>query len=121
VNKFKLILAVALLALIVSTGWQLASCELANYELQDDLKDIASQAGARIGMARPSSDDELQQAVVARARNHDIQIDPAQVTVRRSGTEEAPVIFLTVNYTAKIGLPGCSVIFHFHTTSGKSS
>ena len=108
-NKLKLILAVALLALIVSTGWQVACCELANYELanyelQDDLKDIASQAGARIGMARPSSDEELQQAVVARARNHHIQIDPGQATVRHSGSEEAPVVLLAVNYSAKIDL-----------------
>jgi len=34
-------------ALVASTVWQIASCEIANYELKDDLKDIASIGGAR--------------------------------------------------------------------------
>lgn len=33
--------------LVASTVWQVASCEIANYELNDDLKDIASMSRSR--------------------------------------------------------------------------
>jgi hypothetical protein len=49
-----------------STGWQIGASELA-YELQDELKDLASLGGARIGLAAPSSDDDLRQAVISKA------------------------------------------------------
>lgn len=47
-GKIKIIVGFILFALIMSTGWQLASCEFANYELRDDLKDVAAAGGSRI-------------------------------------------------------------------------
>jgi hypothetical protein len=47
VRIINVILVLIVFALIASTVWQVASCELANYELKDDLKDIASMGGAR--------------------------------------------------------------------------
>ena len=37
-EKIKVILGLAVFALVMSTGWQIAACELANVELKDDLK-----------------------------------------------------------------------------------
>jgi hypothetical protein len=47
VRIIKIILVLIVFAFIASTVWQVASCEIANYELKDDLKDIASMGGAR--------------------------------------------------------------------------
>ena len=79
-GKVKTILGCALFALLASTGWQIGACELANYELQDELKDLASLNSARIGLAAPSSDDDLREAVIGKARAHDIALEPGKLT-----------------------------------------
>jgi hypothetical protein len=55
--------------------------ELTNYQLQGELKDLSSLGGARIGLAAPSSDDELRQAVIGKARAQNIALEPGQVDV----------------------------------------
>lgn len=117
-GKVKVIVVCALLVLLASTGWQIAACEIANYELQDELKDLASLNSARIGLAAPKSDDDLREAVISKAREHDIALVPSQITVRRWGSSEAPVVYLAVNYKAHIALPGYSLTIRFKPTSG---
>jgi hypothetical protein len=119
VGRIKVILGFALLALLVSTGWQIAACELAFYELQDDLKDIASLSSTRIGLTNPKSDDDLREAVIEKARGQDIALDPSQITVERFGTTEYPRAYLAVTYKAHIKLPGCTLALRFRPTSGK--
>jgi len=116
-GKVKTILGCALFALLASTGWQIGACELANYELQDELKDLASLNSARIGLAAPSSDDDLREAVIGKARAHDIALEPGQVNVERSGTAEASVVYLAVHYRARVVLPGYSFTLSFAPTS----
>ena len=106
-----------MLALLVSTGWQLAGCELANLELREDLKDIGSLVGTRIGMTDVRSDEYLRQAVIRKAAEHNIVLEPEQVTVERAGTSEAPVIYITADYTARVDLPGKTVLLHFTPTN----
>jgi len=55
-------------ALPARTGWQIGASELANYELKDDLKDLASQNSACIGLAAPRSDDDRREAVIGVVR-----------------------------------------------------
>jgi len=117
VGKIKVILGLAVLALIASTGWQIAACELANYELKDDLKDLASMGGARIGLDGPGSDEELCFAVIRRAAEHDIRLRPEQIRIERSGTVDSPVVFLSTRYQSRVVMPGISLIFHFTATS----
>jgi hypothetical protein len=64
-------------------------CELANVELESDLRDIASQAGARIGLETMSTDEELRSAVIHKAGEHNIQLQPEQVTVRTRAREKS--------------------------------
>jgi len=62
--------------LLASMGWQIGASELTYYQLQDELKDLASPNSARIGLASPSSDDDLRQAVISKARAHEIGLEP---------------------------------------------
>jgi hypothetical protein len=117
VRKVKVILALIVFALMASTVWQIASCELANYEFKDDLKDMASMGGARIGLAAQGSNDDLRAKVMHKAAVYGIALNPEQITVERSGTEEAPVLFLAAKYRTRVWLPGMSLIFHFTATS----
>jgi hypothetical protein len=118
-EKGKLILGLAVLALAVIAGWQIASCELANLGLREDLRDIASQAGAYIGLVSFNSDEDFRTAVVRAAHSHDIQLEPEQVTVQRTGAVPAQSIYLAVDYKVRVKLPGFSFALHFHPTSAR--
>lgn len=118
-SKLKIISWLIVLALLVSTSWQLVGCELANYELRDDLRDIGSLLGTRVGMTEVKSDDDLRQAVVRKAAEHNIMLAPEQVTVERAGTSDAPLVYLTADYTARVDLPGKTLVLHFTPTNRK--
>jgi len=117
VGKVKLILVFGLLALLLSTGWQIAACELADYELRDDLKDLASLSGARIGLTAPKSDDDLRDEVISKAHEHDIPLQREQITVRRSGPADAPLVYLAARYSQRVVLPGFKLTLHFAPNS----
>jgi len=57
----RIILGSAVLVLAPIAGWQIPSCELANVELQSDLRDLTAQGGAQIGLDAPSVEEEGQQ------------------------------------------------------------
>ena len=118
-GKAKLILGLGVLAMAVVAGWPIASCELANLELRGDLRDIAAQNAARIGMAPPSTDEDLRNTVVRAAKEHEIQLDPEQVILQRTGTAEAPFLYLAADYNVRVKLPGYSFTLHFTPSSAR--
>jgi hypothetical protein len=118
-GKAKLILGLAILGVAVAAGWQIAACEIANVELQADLRDIASQVGSRIGLDALNSDEDLRNAVIHKAEEHDIQLEPAQVTVQRTGSDKTWFIYLAVDYKAHVNLLLYSFTLHFTPSSTK--
>ncbi len=116
--KIKVILGLLVLALIVSTGWQIVACELFNYELKDDLKDVASLGGARIGLLAQQTDDDLRETVIRKAAKYDIVLRREQILVRRSGSEENPQVYLQAKYQTRVWLPGFYLILHLTAASG---
>lgn len=115
----KLILGLAVLAFAIIAGWQIASCELTNLEFREELRDIAAQGGARIGLLSFNTDEELRNAVIRGAKKHEIQLAPEQITVERSGTPPAQTIYLAVDYKARVTLPGFSFALHFNPSSAR--
>lgn len=118
-EKLKLIFGVAVLALAGVAGWRVGSCELANIELRDDMRDLSAQVGTRIGLTPQSTDEEFRRAVIRKAEEHEIQLEPEQVTVKRTGSDEAPIIYLAADYKVHIRLLGFSFAFHFTPSSAK--
>lgn len=114
VRKVTVIVGVIVVALAAPVCWQLVSCEVANSQLQEDLRDLASQNAARLGLSPANTDEDFRDAVVQKAREHGIQLQPGQVTVQRVGTEDAPAVNLDVDYKVSIGLPGFAFTFHFN-------
>ncbi|HKF02836.1 MAG TPA: hypothetical protein VKB49_11005 [Candidatus Sulfotelmatobacter sp.] len=114
----KIIVGLVVFAFVMSTGWQLAACEFANYQLRDDLRDVATMGSSRLGVLAESSDGDLREAVIRRAGQHGIHLVADQILVQRSGTTEHPVIFLAAKYRARVVMPGFSLIFHLKATSG---
>jgi hypothetical protein len=119
-RKAKIILGSAVLLLAVTTIWQVTASEIANYELRDDLREIAAQNRTRIGLAAFQSDEELRGEVIRAAKEEGIQLEPAEVTVQRTGIGvDPPGVFLLVDYNAHVKLPGCSFPLHFTGTSAR--
>ncbi len=118
-GKAKLIVGLAVLALAVVAGWGIASCELANFELHEDMRDLVAQIGGRIGLTPWSTDEDLRSAVIRKAKEHEIQLEPGQVTVQRTGSKEAPIIYLAADYKVRVKLLGFSFTFHFTPSSAK--
>lgn len=116
-KHIKTIVGFLVFAFVMSTGWQIASCEFDNYLLRDDLKDVAAMGGSRIGMADPQSDNELRAAVIHRAAQHHLVLTPQQILVRRAGTPENPTVFMAAKYQARVWMPGFSMVFHYTATS----
>jgi hypothetical protein len=118
-GKAKLILGLVVLALAGVAGWRVASCEVANLELREDMRDLAAQVGSRIGLTPASSDEDFRSAVIRKAGEHEIQLEPEQVTVQRTGAAEAPLIYLAADYKVRVKLLGFTLIFHFTPSSAK--
>ena len=118
-GRVKLIVGLAVLALAIITGWQIASCELANLELHEELHDLASETGAYIGLNSFNTDEDFRNAIIGAAKKHEIQLEPEQVTVQRSGPDDAPIIFLAADYKARVKLLGFAFTFHFTPSSAK--
>ncbi|HXJ88796.1 MAG TPA: hypothetical protein VMS18_18395 [Candidatus Binatia bacterium] len=116
-KRIKIIVGLLLCALLVSTGWQVAACEYANYELKDDLKDVASLGAARIGLGAQQSDEQLRAAVMRKAAAHDIMLEPEEITITRSGTGETQTVFLAADYRTRVWVPGFRLVIHFMASS----
>jgi hypothetical protein len=118
-GKVKLVLGLVVLAVIAIVGWQIGSSEIANLELQTDLHDISIQLASRVGMEAPNSDQDLRNAVIRRAEEHGIHLEPEQVTVQHVGSGKTEAIYLAAEYDVGVKLPGYSFTLHFSPSSTK--
>ena len=118
-RKITIILGLAVLVLTVIAAWQIGACELANMNFQEDLHDLASQVGTHIGFAAPTSDEEMNLIVVRKAKEHGIDLQATQVTVRRTNSGETSTLYLAADYTVPVNLAFFSVNLHFTPTSDK--
>jgi len=120
IKKLTIVLIIALVAVAGIAGWQVASVEIANAELRDELHDVASKLDTRIGFAAPKSDDDYRNEIVRRAGKLGIPLNPEQVTVERRGSGETETITLTADYTVSIRVPGLAYPMHFAPSSVRS-
>ena len=99
---------------LVYAGFQIIPPELSNYSFQDDLRNIAMVGGANLRQ----TDQELVEAVIKKAQEHDIQLTPEQVTVQRIGTQGMLSVYVAADYNVPVNLPGYSFNLHFTPSSG---
>src|ERR1700724_3997309 len=87
-GKETFILGSAIFMLTVIAGWQIASSEWANFELYEDLRDLTLQLGSRYGYVPPSTDEQLRSDVICESKDHQLELEPSQMTVQRTGTAQ---------------------------------
>jgi hypothetical protein len=121
-RNYIVIAGLILLVLLASSiGWQITSCYVANSELQSDLNDLAAQNAFRIGLAPLPTEVDLRNSVLARARDHGIDLESQQVTVERTLTPDALRIFLAVDYETHPSLLTNSFTLHFNPSSSHTT
>jgi hypothetical protein len=113
-GTIKLILGFAVVVGVIIAGTQVIPPELANYSFQDDLRQVAVAAGANPN----KTDEDLRSAVLNKAKEHDIQLEPRQVTVQRITTPGLSAAYLAADYSVPVNLPGYSFDLHFTPSSG---
>jgi hypothetical protein len=112
--SFKAIFGVLVIVAMIYCGWQIVPPELANYSFQDDLRQVAM-----VGGANPhQTDQDLMNAVMKKAQEHEIALVPEQVTVQRIGSPGAPAVYVAADYSVPVTLPGYSFTLHFNPSSG---
>jgi len=113
-GTLKAIVGFLVIIACVYAGFQVLPPELSNYSFQDDLKNVAM-----IGGSNPhTSDQQLIDSVILKARDHQITLAPESVTVQRIGQVGAPAVYIAVDYTVPVTLPGYSFTLHFTPSSG---
>ena len=120
-KKAAVILGLAFLSVAGVVIWQFAACYLANSELQSDMQDLAVQSPFRIGLTEAATEDELRDAVIAKAKGHGIQLERQQVTVRRTFSTEVLSVSLAADYDARVNLFVEPFIIHFNPSSSHSA
>jgi hypothetical protein len=78
------------------------------------LKNIAMVGGG----GTHQTDQDLADAVIRKAHEHDITLAPEMVTVQRIGTPGAPAVYVAADYSVPVSLPGYSLTLHFTPSSG---
>src|SRR6185312_17338617 len=116
-KRIKIILGLAAFYFLFSAGWQVGSCELGNIELKDDLQDMATQLGVRIGASDVASDDDLRTMVLRKAEKYNIALAPDQVIVMRDGYGKNADIYLEADYSVPIYLPRFTFLMYFNPSS----
>src|SRR6478752_2747473 len=101
-KKIKIVVALAAFYFLFSAGWQVGACELANIELKDDLQDIATQLGVRIGATDIASDAELREMVLRKAEKYNVSLAPDHVIVMRDGYGKDASVYLEADYSVPI-------------------
>ena len=101
------------IAAVVVGLFQVAPPMLANYSFQDDLKNVALMDGAT-----QKTDEEVRNDVMKKVKEHDLPIEPKQVTVQRINTPGLTTVYVAADYSVTISLPGYSFDMHFIPSSG---
>lgn len=116
----RILLVVVVLFLLIALGWAVGSAEISNANLQEEMRDLAAQGGAQIGLVEPSTDDDVRNTVASKAHEHGIALKPEQVTVTRTVSGEKSKLHIAAHYTVSVNCWLFSLNLHFAPSSDKT-
>ena len=113
-GTIKLLLGLLAIGGVVLGVFQVAPPIMGNYSFQDDLKTIALMDGGN----QQKTDEDVRNDVLRKAKEHELPIEPKQVTVQRLNTPGIAAVYVAADYAVTINLPGYSFDMHFTPNSG---
>ena len=112
-GTFKAVFGFLVIIAAIYAGFQIVPPELTNYSFKDDLRNEAM-----VGGANPhTTDQELMDAVIKKAAEHQIVLKPENVTVQRIATPGLNSVYLAADYSVPVNLPGYTLNLHFTPSS----
>jgi hypothetical protein len=118
-KRLKIAFWIAALLLVADIGRQVGAAEIKNAELQEDMRDVATQLGTRIGLSDFPSDEQFRDAVIHKAENYDIPLKAEQITVEHSGSGKDATVYLAADYDSAIQVANYSYVIHFEPNSNR--
>jgi hypothetical protein len=94
--------------------FQVAPPMLANYSFSDDLKTLANMDSANL----QKTDEDVRTDVLRKAKEHDLPIEAKQITVQRLNSPGISAVYVSVDYSVTINIPGYPFDMHFNPNSG---
>lgn len=116
-GRVKVLLAAAVLFVVVALGWAVGAAEIESVNLREDIRDLAAQGGAQIGLLEPSTDDDIRKTVAHKAQEHGIALQPEQVMVQRTVVGEKSKLHIAAHYTVSVNCWLFSLNLHFSPSS----
>jgi hypothetical protein len=115
-GTLKAMIGIAAIGIAIYVSWMLIPPYFANYQFEDDLKNIAinNTYGTR-------SEDDIKDVIIGKARGYDIPLGKEQVKVVKAGPVNAGSLTLDVDYTVHVDMPGYPVDLHFHPSTANKS
>jgi hypothetical protein len=110
----KLLVGFLAILFVVVACFQIAPPLLANYSFEDDLKAVSLMDSANF----QKTDDDIRTDVMRKVREHDLPIEPKQITVQRIATPGISAVYVAADYSVTVNLPGYSFDMHFDPNSG---
>jgi hypothetical protein len=113
-GTIKLLVGFLAILFVVYGLFQVAPPLMANYSFQDDLKTVSLMDSANF----QKTDEDVRTDVMRRVKEHDLPIQPKQLTIQRINTPGISAVFIAADYTVPVNLPGYSFDLHFTPDSG---
>lgn len=110
----KALMGLLAIAAVVVGVFQVAPPIMANYNFEDDLKTVALMDGANF----QKTDEDVRNDVMRKVKEHDLPVTPKQVVVQRISTPGLAAVYVAVDYSVPVNLPGYSFDMHFTPSSG---
>jgi hypothetical protein len=113
-GTIKLLVGFLAIVFVVYALFQVAPPLMANYSFQDDLKTVALMDSANF----QKTEEDVRTDVMRKVKEHDLPIQPKQVTVQRINTPGMSAVYVAADYSVTVNLPLYSFDMHFTPDSG---
>jgi len=115
-GTLKAFLGIGVVAVAIYVSWMLIPPYFANYQFEDDLKNIAisNTYGTR-------TEDDIKDVIIGKAKAYDINLTKDEVKVVKSGPVNAGSLAIDVDYSIHVDIPGYPVDLHFHPSTANKS
>jgi len=100
--------------LVIVACFEVVPPLMANYSFQDDLRNVALVDGANF----QKTEEDVRNDVARKAKDQNLPITPKQITVQRINTPGMSALYVAVDYSVPVNLPGYSFDMHFTPNSG---